>query len=120
MMDEGIFYDQHEAVCRGTEIKFKVDMRSNGFDMDMDDWDVTVTCGRESVKVEKRGIWSESYEFPDGLSREDDAWYVYVETDGMKPGVVKVTAVAYVGDPHAHGGIRQEVAVTDLCNLVNP
>ena len=98
-----------QKIYRGTEIKFKIELESGGFDMLRDDFDLEVVSGSSRVKLSK-----------DDLYEEDGVYYGYVNTDELQTGQVKVIATAYVTDKGASGGVRQEVSVAQLCNLVNP
>lgn len=114
------FYGQHDVCYRGTEIKFHVELACSGFDMDTDDWDLKMSCGKKTVTIEKRGEYAEGDELPEGLAVEDGEWYVYIDTSQMPEGLLKVVAKAYVVDKNASGGIREEVDKQTLCHLCNP
>lgn len=96
-------------IYKGTELKFKVELESGGFDMYRDDFELEVVSGGTSVRLVK-----------EELQEEEGSYYGYVETEDLDTGIVKVIAKAYVPDKGASGGVRQEVSVAQLCNLVNP
>ena len=98
-----------QKVYKGTELKFKVELESGGFDMSRDDFELEVVSGTTSVTLQK-----------EDLHEEDGSYYAYVDTMELDTGQVKVIGKACVPDTGASGGIRQEIAVAQLCTLVNP
>jgi len=114
---------------KGTEIKFKVDLQCAGFSMAEDNFQLNIVSGKTSVTIEHLyedtigGFHEDVVVTPEGcgsLSKVGDDFYAYVDTNVLAVGAVKVIATAQVDDSGATGGKRQEVAVCQLCNLVNP
>lgn len=98
-----------ETYYRGTELKFKVTVTATGFSMANDDFKVEVKSGRSSITLEKEDLIEKSGEY-----------YAVIDTNELPAGTLKLVATAYVPDSDADDGIRNEVAVTNLCQIVNP
>lgn len=94
---------------KGTELRFKVALSADGFSMLDDAWKLEVISGGESVVIMK----------DDSRVRLiNDSYYVYLDTKPLPVGFIRVVGTAYVPDENASGGLREEVAVDYLCELV--
>jgi len=82
-----------------TDMKFLVEINSDGFDMDVDDWAVGVQIGTRIVK-----------KFPkeECLKGEDGNWYVCIDKEYLKKGELSLIAYAQVPDPDFDDGVRDE------------
>jgi hypothetical protein len=98
-----------ETYYRGTELKFKVTVTATGFSMADDDFEVEVKSGRSSITLEKEDLIVKSGEY-----------FAVIDTNELPAGTLKLVATAHVPDTDADDGIRNEVAVTNLCQIVNP
>ena len=103
----------NKTFYKGTELKFKVTLECPGFSMENDDFSLDIVSGKTKVTLEKEDLAVVGEEG----SKE---YYAYVETDDMPTGNVKVIATAFVPDEEATGAIRKEIAVAQLCTLINP
>lgn len=103
----------NKTFYKGTELKFKVTLECPGFSMENDNFSLDIVSGKVRVTLGKEDLAVVGEE-------GNKEYYAYVETDDLPTGNVKVIATAYVDDTGASGGKRQEVAVAQLCTLVNP
>ena len=119
---------------RGTEIKFRIDLKAQGFSMDEDDFEIQVSSGRSSVKgyktpgesanpdliifrdPEEGSSDSSSSYYDDGES----PWFGIVDTSKLTTGDMRVIGIAHVPDAKANDGIRDDVAVASLGKLQEP
>ena len=120
------------AIYKGTEVKFGINLAAPGFDMDTDDFEISIVSAATSISGAKGNpdssskirIFSEpsdsSGESSDSSGESGSNWYAIAETDTLKTGVLKVIAKAYIPDANAADGIRTEVAVAELGILANP
>ena len=102
----------NENVLLGTDLKIKVDLRCEGFDMDTDDFSVTVRSGSSSA----------TYDSDDPAWVQDDTtgdWYLCLPTTGMK-GLVTRIATLNVPDEDFESGVRKEVVKKDLFTVRKP
>lgn len=98
-----------ETYYRGTELKFKVAVTATGFSMAEDDFEIEVKSGRSSIGMAKEDLIEKSGEY-----------FAVIDTSELPAGTLKLVATAHVPDTDADDGIRNEVAVTNLCQIVNP
>lgn len=83
----------------GTDLKFLVEMSSTGFNMDSDDWSVSVKIANKVVsEIHKSECVRES----------DGKWYVYINADILKPGSLSLVAHIRVPDANFEDGYRDE------------
>lgn len=93
----------NDKVYVGTELKYKVTITASGFDMDTDDWTVTIARG----KVSKTFAKSECIHGEDG-------WYVCLDTTELGAGAYHAVVTAYVPDTDFPDGLRTEVKRFEL------
>jgi len=113
------------AIYKGTEVKFGINLAAPGFDMDTDDFEISIVTAGVTISGAKGNpdssskirIFSES---SDSSGDSGSNWYAIAETDTLKAGPLKVIAKAYIPDANAADGIRTEVAVAELGILANP
>jgi len=128
-----------QKVFKGTEKKFAIDLTCPGFDQDIDDFEIEVKCGNVSIKYysnpEHPGnhLFKETTVVPDDSSDFDssdsdssssgttiETWYCIVDTAELPVGKAKVIATAHVPDANAQGGIRDEIDVQNLFDVIEP
>jgi hypothetical protein len=120
---------------KGDEIKFAINIEAPGFNMDEDDFDIEVKSGNTSVKGYKDAskdqgtavvIFKETEtvqpETPEGEEPQDpvtvSTWYAIVDTSSLALADMRVIATAYIVDANANDGVRKNIAVQKLGNLV--
>ena len=91
----------------GTGLKFAVSMTCSGFDMDDDDWTITVTKGKTSIVFDKDSAVQDA----------QDNWYICIDSTLLGPGMAQIIFDAYVPDDDFEGGIRHEIQKYDLINI---
>ena len=120
---------------KGDEIKFAIEIKASGFSMDDDDFDIEVKSGNTSVKGYKDASKSQDTdvvifketktvqpETPEGEEPADpvtvNTWYAIIDTSKLAFGKMRVIATAYIVDANANDGVRKNIAVQTLGNLV--
>ena len=84
----------------GSDLKFLVEIAGDGFDMDTNDWGVSVAVDGKTLKRYSK----------EECVRGDDGWYVCISKDIMKKfGTVSLVADAGIPDEDFESGIRNEV-----------
>ena len=108
--------EQREHIISGNGLKYALNMTCEGFDINEDDWTVTLT----------RGNWSKEFTPSnsiqkienEGTENETTQWYICFDTAEMPEGDVYITYDAYVPDDDFEGGIRHEIQEDFLCKNV--
>lgn len=110
------------AIYKGTEVKFGINLAAPGFDMDTDDFEISIVSAATSISGAKGNpdMSSKIRIFSEPSDSSGSNWYAIAETDTLKTGALKVIAKAYIPDANAADGIRTEVAVAELGVLANP
>ncbi len=93
----------------GSGLKFAVTMNCEGFDMDTDDWVITVTCGKKSVTFTSKNS-----------VKDGGQWYICLDSSELGPGEAYITFEARVPDKDFKDGIRTEIRRYKLVNLRSP
>ncbi|GEM_PF-5399842 len=97
----------NENVLLGTDLKIKVELICDGFDMLANDFVIKVKCGS----------YTETYEKDTLVIDEDNNFYLCLPTDNLK-GLVTLVATLYVPDEDFEDGVvpgmRREVVKQDL------
>lgn len=93
-------------IYAGTDLKFLIDIKSSGFKMDEDDFDIVLTNGRKKVEFTK-----------DDLVHGDDGWYLCFNSSELGSGDINIIVYAYVPDSDFDDGIRTEVYKDALCRI---
>ena len=84
----------------GTDLKFLVEMSSTGFNMDTDDWSISVKNANKVVlEIPKSQCVREAAE---------GKWYVHINADILKPGTLSLVAHIRVPDVNFEDGYRDE------------
>lgn len=84
----------------GTDLKFAIDITSDGFDMTRDDWTATVVCGKRKVVCQ-----------PDkgAFQGEDGKWYITFNTSDLGAGEYFLIVDIDVPDTDFPDNLRHEV-----------
>lgn len=85
----------------GSDLKFVVELTSDGFDIDRDDWAVGVQVGTKILTTITK---SEAIKSP-----EDGKWYICINKEYVKKGDLSLVAYAKVPDADFDDGVRDEV-----------
>ncbi len=94
------------TIYKGTELKFKVELTATGFSMADNNFEIEVKSGKTSVVLAKEDLVVNQGEY-----------FGIVDTSELAPGEVKLIATAHIPDSDADDGMRNEVAVVNLCTL---
>lgn len=98
--------DELESFYLPSGLKFAVNMTCEDFDMDTDDWTITVTRGRNSIVFDKDSA----------IKGTDEQWYICIDTEALGPGRMDIIFEALVPDDDFEGGVRKEVMKYPLIN----
>lgn len=93
----------------GTDLKIKIDIECEGFDMNRDDFSVDVKRSNMGGK-----IWHVDKK---DMVHDDDGWYILLPTRLLGVGLFYAVVVAQVPDDDWESGLRQEVQVLPLFNI---
>lgn len=97
-----------EFALTGTGLKYAVNYTCEGFDIDTDDWTITVTRGRAALEYTRDNATKDE---------EEGIWYITIDTTDLAPGDVYVTFDAYVPDSDFEDGVRHEIDEQYLITL---
>ena len=91
----------------GTELKFVLTIEAEGFDMNRDEFDVTIigSDGKEYQCTE------------DDVKNVDGVWYLLLDTNNFANGLLRMVVSAYVPDSIFPDGTRKEVTIVNLCTI---
>lgn len=95
-----------KPIYQGTDLKFQIDIVTEGFDMDADDFKVVIKNGSKSEKVITKG---------EMLVTENDKYLFTLNTAELGTGEYVISTFAYVPDSDFDSGIRTEVTKQTLC-----
>lgn len=111
-----------EYTWKGTGLKYAVNMTCEGFDMDTDDWTITVTRGNQSKEFTPDNSIQEVIETPTqgGGVTTSTQWYICLDTDEFASGELYITFDACVPDSDFPSGIRHEIQEFLLTVLKKP
>ena len=98
----------NEPFYVGADLKFLVELTAPGFDMDDDDFTVTLT-GRKVEKV---------FHKQDLVTDGEGHWYCCFNSTEFGPGVIQVILTAYVPDDDFEDGYRTEINKYNLINVL--
>lgn len=91
----------------GTDLKFKIELTAEGFNQGTDKYYVDVYCEGAWQHIENTDIVAGA-----------DGYYMTVNTEGFMPGTVSMVVTAFVPDEDCPGGVRKEVGVQTLCQII--
>ena len=103
MMEEG------EYTLAGGGVKFAVNMTCDDFDMDIDDWTITVSRGNNTIVFNK----------DTAIKGNDEQWYICIDTELLGPGEAGIIFDAFVPDEDFDSGYRHEIQEFRLMNIKN-
>ena len=91
----------------GTEKKYLLEIKSSGFNMETDDFNVTIKRGANEIHLEKSDL------VQDNLGN----FYITFDTADLGTGVASITVTAYVPDSDFPDGLRTEVEKFNLVRI---
>ena len=97
-MDNGRYYI-------GENLKFKITLTAEGFDQSTDNYDVDFYCGDNPVQ---------HFTQSDMKQGMDGDYYLLIDTEGMKPGVMRMVITAYIPDYDFDDNNRKEIESISL------
>ena len=96
-----------EKAFVGTGLKFVLEITAAGFDMQTDDFELTLKRGPKSIVIQKAEM----------LQDAQDNFIVCFDSAELGTGVVQAIVTAYVPDLDFPTGIRKEITKFDLILL---
>ena len=104
----------------GTELKYLLEISASGFDMDRDDFEITLKRGSKSLNLKKSDLVVEDYTVvEDNISITKHHYYVCFDSAYFGSGIIAAIITAYVPDEDFDDGFRTEVDKFDLVNVKN-
>ena len=97
----------NEYTWAGTGLKYAVSMTCEGFDMDEDDWTITVARGNKTIVFDANSA----------IRDNEGQWYICFDSAFFGPGRMTITFDASVPDEDFDEGIRHEIQRYDLINI---
>jgi hypothetical protein len=91
----------------GTEKKYLLEIKSAGFDMETDDFNVTIKRGANVITLKKEDL----------VQDHEGNFYITFDTSDLGTGVASVTVTAYVPDSDFPDGLRTEVEKFNLVRI---
>lgn len=91
----------------GSDLKFAIDIKAEGFDMASDEFKLELRCGSVSHEVSEEELAHDS----------EGQCYLLVDTTEFPTGILKMIVTAYVPDEDFPNGVRREVGQVDLCRI---
>ncbi len=105
-----------EFTWDGTGLKYAVSMTCEGFDMDEDDWKITVSRGSRKVEFTPENA---IHEVTTVQGQEVSTWYICIDTSLLGPGELHIIFDAKVPDDDFDEGFRHEIQKYKLINVKN-
>lgn len=96
-----------ESFYIGTDLKFKIEITAEGFDMATDTFTVQLKSGSDTIDVPSENIVSDG----------EGGYYLLVSTSQLKGGLLQMIVTANVPDEDFSDGIRHEVERVNLCTI---
>ena len=97
----------NETGWEGTGFKFAVTFNVEGFDMDEDNWTITL----------KRGSKKLVFTSENSIQDDQGQWYICFDSTLLGSGSIEIIGDAEVPDDDFEGGIRHEVMKYKLINI---
>lgn len=91
----------------GTDLKFKINITAEGFDMSTDAFSIKLRSGNSLIDVPNENIVSDG----------EDGYFLLVNTSQLKAGLLQMIVIAEVPDDDFPSGIRHEVDRVNLCTI---
>ncbi len=109
--------NNRDTTFEGTELKYLLEIEATGFNMETDDFNVTLKRGDKELHFEKADLVVEPYtEIVNNVSIEKHHYYVCFDSAYFGPGGIKVVVTMYVPDDAFDDGYR---TIVDAFNLIN-
>lgn len=108
-----------DTTFEGTKLKYLLEIEATGFNMETDDFNVTLKRGGKELHFEKADLVVEPYNEVDpetNISTEKHHYYVCFDSAYFGPGAITVVVTMYVPDNAFDDGFR---TIVDKFNLVN-
>ena len=102
---------EQRTIYLGTELKFALEIESEGFSMDTDDFKVVI----KSVKKKKEIVIPKE----EMLLDENEKYLFTIDTEVLGVGDYWIYVYAYVPDEDFPDGIRTEVQKLHLCGVMS-
>lgn len=104
----------------GTGLKFLVEITSSGFDMDRDDFEITLKRSNYTHTYQKSDLAVETYvETVGGEPVEKHHYYLCFDSSEYGKGLIQATVTAYVPDEDFEDNIRTEIEKVNLINIIS-
>lgn len=97
----------NNAAYIGEELKYVLTLEAPGFNMNHDEYEIIVSCGKKQIKYTQDDIFMDV----------EGNHYLVIDTSGFKKGDLYATVYAYVPDTDFPDGKRTEIDRQKLCAL---
>lgn len=89
----------------GSQFKVLLDIDSDGFNIDEDDWICVIKNGRRTIEADRNR---------NSVRHEDGKWFVLVDTDQLGSGQYEMVVDIDVPDTDFPSGLRHETYMINL------
>ena len=104
----------------GNKLKYLVNIQSDGFNMDEDDFEITLKRSGYTRTFQKSDLVVETYVDTSGETPvERHLYYLCFDSEEFGKGLIQAITQAYVPDNDFDGGIREEIDKTNLINIIS-
>lgn len=97
--------EETRPIYVGTELKYTLNIETEGFSMDTDDFKIIVRSSHGTIEIPKSQM----------ILTDNDEYLFTVDTSELGAGDYYVSVVAYVPDTDFDDGLRTEVTKQLLC-----
>lgn len=105
-----MIFDDSNSVQRvfvGTGLNLAISITADGFDMDVNDFFVNVSCGNKVIALTKNDL----------KKNEDNVYIATIDTSLLGSGMMSVTTIAHIPDENWQKGYRTEINKQDVLYL---
>lgn len=95
-------------IYEGSDLKFAIDIKCDGFSMERDDFTIELRNGRKKVTVSKEDM---------PYNSEEDTWYLCFNSKALGAGDIVIVVYAHVPDDDFEDNERTEVYSGMLCHI---
>jgi len=100
-------------------LKYLLEITASGFDMDTDNFEVTLKRGSKSLTFTKEDMVAEEYtDIVDNISITKHHYYVCFDSSYFGNGVISAVVTAWIPDDDFEGGLRRIVDKFDIINVL--
>lgn len=92
----------------GSDLKFKVEITASGFNQNTDEYTIDICCGNRELHFTNEDVITEG-----------GSHYLLINTDLLRPGIMKMVVTAKVPDHMSTSGKRREVDVKNIGTIRN-